>query len=98
MNSCTFQKEEKKIQVELKEEDQKCKADEKTQALKAKKQQRLKKKQLIENELQVTQRKARGDMNATVESDLCCVSFGSYQEDNDTGRGWLQWSCNIYEE
>ena len=33
-------------------------------------------------------------MDATVESDLCCVCFGSYQEDIDTGREWLQFSCN----
>ena len=46
------------------------------------------------NEPRVTRKKARGDMDATVESDLCCVCFGSYQEDIDTGREWLQCSCN----
>ena len=45
-------------------------------------------------EPRVTRKKARGDMDATVESDLCCVCFGSYQEDIDTGREWLQCSCN----
>ena len=46
------------------------------------------------NEPRVTRKKARGDMDATVESDLCCVCFGSYHEDIDTGREWLQCSCN----
>ena len=42
------------------------------------------------NEPRVTRKKARGDMDATVESDLCCICFGSYQEDIDTGIEWLQ--------
>ena len=52
------------------------------------------------NEPRVTRKKARGDMDATVESDLCCVCFGFYQEDIDTGREWVQCSCNgwIYED
>ena len=32
-------------------------------------------------------------MDGTVESDPCCVWFG-YHEDIDTGREWLQCSCN----
>ena len=33
-------------------------------------------------------------MDAKVEFDLCCVCFGSYHEDIDTGREQLQYSCN----
>ena len=29
--------------------------------------------------------KARGDMDETIHTDLCCVCFGAYDEDIDTG-------------
>ena len=42
-----------------------------------------------------TCKKVRVDMAESFNTDwcLCCVCFGSYQEDIDTGREWLQCSC-----
>ena len=38
-------------------------------------------------------KKVRSEFAATVDADHCCVCFGSYQEDIDTGRDWLQCNC-----
>ena len=38
-------------------------------------------------------KKIRSDMEAGEDTDHCCVCFGSYQEDIDTGREWVQCSC-----
>ena len=37
--------------------------------------------------------KIRENIDATINADLCCVCFGSYQEDIGTGREWVQCSC-----
>lgn len=39
-------------------------------------------------------KKSRSDTEAGEDADHCCVCFGSYQEDIDTGREWIQCTCN----
>ena len=38
--------------------------------------------------------KLKENVDNSINADLCCVCFGSYQEDVGTGREWLQWSCS----
>ena len=38
-------------------------------------------------------KKLRFDVDSTVYTDLCCVCFGSFDEDEGTGREWLKCSC-----
>ena len=38
-------------------------------------------------------KKVRIDVEAGEDADHCCVCFGSYDEDIDTGREWIQCSC-----
>ena len=38
-------------------------------------------------------KKSRLDMDETIHANLCCVCFGSFEEDIGTGREWLQCSC-----
>ena len=39
-------------------------------------------------------KRARFTVDSTIFTDICCVCFGSYEDDEDTGREWLQWSCD----
>ena len=39
------------------------------------------------------QKKARCEIDETVHENLCCVCFGSYDEDIGTGREWVECSC-----
>ena len=39
-------------------------------------------------------KRSRGDAEAGEDADNCCVCFGSYLEGIDTGREWIQCSCN----
>ena len=48
----------------------------------------LKKKQKEEEQ------KRKAEEKVSINADLCCVCFGSYQEDVGTGREWLQCSCS----
>ena len=34
------------------------------------------------------------NLDETINADLCCVCFGSYQEDIGTGREWVQCRCH----
>lgn len=38
--------------------------------------------------------KLKENVDVSINADLCCVCFGSYQEDVGTGREWLQSSCS----
>ena len=38
--------------------------------------------------------KLKENVDVSINADLCCVCFGSYQEDVGTGREWLQCSCS----
>ena len=38
-------------------------------------------------------RKKRPRVNSAIFTDLCCVCFGSYQEDTEIERQWLQYKC-----
>ena len=38
--------------------------------------------------------KLKENVDDSINADLCCVCFGSYQEDVGTGREWLQCSCS----
>ena len=38
--------------------------------------------------------KFKENVDDFINADLCCVCFGSYQEDVGTGREWLQCSCS----
>ena len=40
-----------------------------------------------------SRKKVRSEFAAAVDADHWCVCFGSYQEDIDTGRDWLQCNC-----
>ena len=42
---------------------------------------------------QSLRKKSRLDMDETIHANLCCVCFGSFEEDIGTGREWLQCSC-----
>ena len=37
--------------------------------------------------------KLKENVDVSINADLCCVCFRSYQEDVGTGREWLQCSC-----
>ena len=39
-------------------------------------------------------KRARLTVDSTIFTDICCVCFGSYEDDEDTGREWLQCSCD----
>lgn len=39
------------------------------------------------------QKKARCELDEMVDDNLCCVCFGSYDEDIGTGREWVECSC-----
>ena len=32
-------------------------------------------------------------MDENINTEVCCVCYGTYQEDVDTGRQWLECSC-----
>ena len=34
-----------------------------------------------------------GYMDENINTDVCCMCYGSYLEDVDTGRQWLECSC-----
>lgn len=38
-------------------------------------------------------KKLRLDVDTDIYTDLCCVCFGSFEEDEGTGRNWLKCSC-----
>ena len=90
------EKEEKKRQVAIEKEQQKKERE-------LKKQQSNRNSQGIKRTADTntvkdprpTCKKVRVDMadSFNTDSSLCCVCFGSYQEDIDTGREWLQCSC-----
>ena len=37
--------------------------------------------------------KNRLDKDETIHDNLCCVCYGSFEEDSGTGREWLKCSC-----
>ena len=43
--------------------------------------------------LRQSRKKIRCDLDEPIDTNLCCICFGSYDEDIDTGREWLQCSC-----
>ena len=74
---------EKEAAETKKAEEKQRKAEEKQS--KAQERAALKRKLTSSTEFRPKQKKARGDMNESINTDLCCVCFGSYNEDIDSG-------------
>ena len=45
------------------------------------------------SEIRTTQKKQKVDFDESIESDLSGICFGSYDDDLDTTRQWVQCKC-----
>ena len=97
-------KKEREAKKELKEAEKKRKAEERAKAASQKAKKGTSKHNSNEKvakeptkrtttEIRSTRKKQKIDLDESIESDLCCVCFGSYDDDLDTTRHWVQCQC-----
>jgi len=51
-------------------------------------------KRKADSKVQSSRKSRKIDLDELIESDVCCVCFGSYDDDLDTTREWLQCKCD----
>ena len=96
-------KKERAEKKKLKEDEKKRKAEEKAKATQHKatgkgkstaKATKAPIKRKGDTAVRSSRKSRKIDLNESIESDVCCVCFGNYNDDLDTTREWLQCKCD----
>ncbi len=83
----------KKAEERQKKAEERQRIAEEKQKKAAERQTSAKRNHATETENRSIRKKTRLDKDETIHDNLCCVCYGSFDEDIGTGREWLQCSC-----